>query len=115
MATLAEIRKQALVKLGVATPHQTPKAYLDDAMKAAYDEAYTKLRDKDLVFWSQTASVPDNVSNEIAAMMAWSRVNDFGVSSDRYTRIANEQIKAEPSIRIAAVSKHISVDEPEDF
>ncbi len=115
MATLAHVKKQALIKLGVATPHQAPKSYQDDEMQIAYNEVYTKLENKTLAFWAKTGPVPDEVVNDVASMMAWTRANDYGISSERYQRLANERARAEPNIRYLSVNRYLSVDEPEDF
>lgn len=115
MATRAEVRKRALIKLGRASLSQTPESYLDADMVNAYNEVYRTLQEMDLVYWGQTSDVPDEVANHVATLMAWFRVNDYGVSAERHTRLAVDASSAESRIRMMAVSQYRSVDEPEDF
>jgi hypothetical protein len=115
MATQAEVRKRALIKLGRGSRAQTPVSYLDSDMSNAYTEVYLRLQELDIAYWGQTSDVPDEVANHISALMAWSRVNDYGVSAERYQRLSVEAKTAEPAIRMMAVNQYRSVDEPEDF
>jgi hypothetical protein len=84
-------------------------------MVNAYNEVYLYLQEIDLTFWGQTSAVPDEVANEISAMMAWRRVNDYGVSNERYQRLAQEVRPAEMRIRTVAVNQYKANSEPEDF
>jgi hypothetical protein len=115
MATQAEVRLRALIKLGVGSRTETPVSYLTNDMSNAYTEVYLRLQELDIAYWGQTSDVPDEVANEVAVLMAWRRVNDYGVGNDRYTRLAQEYVAAEPRIREVSVSAYRSTDDPEDF
>ena len=115
MATLAEVRKRALIKLGVGNRHQSPTANQDSDMSNAYTELYLKLQEMDQAYWGQTSAVPDEVANEVSLLMALSRADDYGISNERYQRLILGAPSAYITIRSMAVNPHRSVDEPEDF
>jgi len=115
MATQAEIRLRALIKLGTGSRTETPVSYLTNDMINAYNEVYLRLQELDIAYWGQTSDVPDEVANEVAVLMAWRRVNDYGIGNDRYTRLSQEYIAAEPMIRAMSVNAYRSTSEPEDF
>lgn len=115
MATQAEVRKRALIKLGIGNRHQSPVASLDSDMSNAYNEVYLQLQEIDIAYWGQTSDVPDEVANEVASLMAWRRVDDYGVSNDRYQRLAAGFQNAHSAIRTMSVNAYRSTSEPEDF
>lgn len=84
-------------------------------MADAYTEVYLQLQEQSIAYWGQTADVPNEVANEVAALMAWSRVNDHGVSDKRYQRLLIEMRSAEPMIRKMSVRNYRSASEPENF
>lgn len=115
MATQTELRHRALIKLGVASRHMAPSDPQDKDMQAAYLEVYLKLQDMNIAFWGETDDVPDEVANEVASLMAWSRNIDYGVSGDRFQRLAAEAPAAFRRIRLIAVNPYDSINEVEDF
>lgn len=115
MAAQSEVRKRALLKLGVGARAQNPTSDQTDDMTNAYNEIYERLSEKKLAFWAQTGTIPDKVANQVAALMAFERVNDYGISNERYQRVAVEASRAEPMIRMHAVPTYESSEYPEDF
>lgn len=115
MATQADVRKRALRKLGLASTNQAPTSDLDSDMQAAYTEVYALLENMKLTFWGETSAVPDEVANHVAAMMAFERVNDYGIGSERYARIEREKNAAIRNFRMMAVNEYVSDDEVTDY
>jgi hypothetical protein len=99
MATAADIRNKAGALLGVKALGQTLQNSVSSDLDAAYDEVYARLRDEDLVSWHSTAAVPDEVVSPVVDLVAFARVNEYGVSSERYQRIAIAASQAEIRIR----------------
>lgn len=99
MATAAEIRDKAAYKLGVKAFGQTLENDVATSLDNAYTEVYARLRDEDLVSWHVTAEVPDEVVSPVVDLVAFSRVDEFGVSGERFQRITLAASQAETRIR----------------
>ena len=99
MATAAEIRDKAGLKLGVRALGQTLDNAVSSDLDAAYDEVYAKLRDEDLVSWHSTAEVPDELVSPVVDLVSFARVDEYGVSGERFQRIALAASSAEIRIR----------------
>lgn len=99
MATAADIRNKAGALLGVKALGQTLENSVSSDLDAAYDEVYARLRDEDLVSWHSTAEVPDEVVSPVVALVAFARVNEYGVSDSRYQRISLLANQSEIRIR----------------
>ena len=115
MATQADVRKRALRKLGLASTNQAPTSDLDSDMQAAYTEVYTMLETLKLTFWGESSAVPDEEANNMASLMAFERVNDYGIGTERYARIEREKMAAMQNFRMMAVNEYTSTADPEDF
>lgn len=107
-ATPAQIRNKAARKLGILARGQTLKSDISQDLDNAYNEVFAELRAADVVSWSATASVPDEVVGPIVALVALSRVDEYGVSNDRLQRIASSALNAEPRIRRAITEDYFS-------
>lgn len=113
--TVEEIRDRAANELGIL-PLGQPLADQDDTnITQAYNEVYAYLKKRGLATWGSTADVPDDVSPYVVAMVAWSRVNGYGVSNDRYKRLQLAFVAAEPAIRKLVLPSYVSQEEPTDF
>lgn len=99
MATAAEIRDKAGFKLGIKAFGQALENAASSDLDAAYTEVYARLRDEDLVSWHSTASVPDELVSPVVDLVAFARVDEYGVSGERYQRIAIAASQAEIRIR----------------
>jgi hypothetical protein len=115
VATQAEVRKRALRKLGLASTSQAPTSDLDSDMQEAYTETYTMLERQSQTFWGESLDVPDEIANHLAALMAFTRANDYGIGTERYQRLAAERTVALREFRMMAVNEYNSSDDPEDF
>lgn len=111
----ATVRKNALLKLGVGSIGQTPTSDLDSDMTDAYNEIYAYLEANEQTFWGQTSAIPDEVADPLATWMAWSRVNNYSISNERYQRLSAEFSRAERQIKEMAVNNYLSTREVEDF
>ena len=99
MATAATIRNKASFKLGIGARGQTLEGSVSKDLDEAYDEVYARLRDEDLVNWHSTSEVPDEIVSPVVDLVAFSRVDEYGVSGERYQRIAIAANQAEIRIR----------------
>lgn len=68
-----------------------------------------------LTFWGESSAVPDEVANNMASLMAFERVNDYGIGTERYARIEREKMTAMQNFRMMAVNEYTSTADPEDF
>lgn len=99
MATAAEIRNKAALKLGVKGVGQTLENSVSSDLDDAYAEVYARLRDDDLVSWAFTAEVPDELISPVVDLIAISRVDEYGISGERFQRIAIAASQAAIRIR----------------
>lgn len=97
--TRAEIANRALREAGILAYGQTATSNLTDAALQGYDEVYANLEELGIVDWGSTASVPNQYVPWVVALVAFNKANEWGISNDRYTRIAQVASVAERSIR----------------
>lgn len=114
MATLAELKKKAAYKLFATTVGQDLSAAVDSQMSQAYNEAYDELYELDLVTWTSTGDIPDKVADYVADIMAWKRA-DIYATPEVYAACRERYTIAERNIKRMMVTKHVPLDEPEDF
>lgn len=112
MATKAEIRDKAARKLGIKAIGQTLENPVSSDLDDAYTEVYAMLRGEDLVTWHSTAEVPDNLVWPVVALVAFSRVDEYNISGERYQRITAAAGAAEATIR-RAIQDDYFTDESE--
>jgi len=99
MATAAEIRDKAGFKLGVKTLGQALENSVSSDLDEAYNEVYDRLRAEDLVNWDISADIPTDVVDPVVYLVAFSRAVEYGVSGERYQRIAIAASQSETRIR----------------
>ena len=99
MATAAEVRNKASFKLGIGARGQTLENSVSSDLDQAYVEVYAALRDEDLVSWAFSAEVPDEIVSPVVDLVAFSRVDEYGVNGERYQRLIAAASQAEIRIR----------------
>lgn len=99
MATAAKIRDKAGQKLGVKALGQALESSVSDDLDDAYTEVFERLRAEDLVSWHSTEEVPEELVSPIVDLVAFQRVDEYGVNSERYQRLAVAASQAEVRIR----------------
>lgn len=99
MATTAEIRDKAAFRLGIKSFGQALENSVSSDLDAAYDEAYALLRADDLVSWGPSADIPSEFVYPIVSLVAFSRMEEYGVGGERAARIAAAATGAERLIR----------------
>ena len=99
MATAAQIRDKAGFKLGVKALGQALENSISSDLDDAYTEVYARLRDEDLVSWSATAEVPDELVSPVVDLVSFARVDEYGVSTERFQRLQIAASQAEIRIR----------------
>jgi len=114
MATSAEIRNQALRKLGVLGAAGTASSEDSQDMDKAYNEVYAQLDSIELAYFTQD-NVPDEVSNAVAAKCAWARVSEHLVSEARFQRVRSEAIDADRVISAGLSGRYHSSTNERDY
>lgn len=99
MATLAQVRNKALRMLGVLGAGREASGPQDADMSAAYDEVYAELEELNLVEWANDQDVPARFVDSVVALVASRRVDEYGVSGERYQRIMGKAGSSEARIR----------------
>ena len=100
MATVEAVQTRALRRLGVLARGQTARSEDMAEMAAAYAEVYAVLDSKNLAVWGDVDDdVPNEYSRYIAAMVAWARVDEFSVPTERYQRLQIANAAALPALR----------------
>ena len=99
MATAAEIRNKAVKKLGVLATGQTLESEIAADLDEAYSEVYAALSAKNLTTWAEDEEVPPEYIGPVVALVAFARVDEYGVPNDRYQRIAGDVSRATAEIR----------------
>ena len=80
MATdLSTIYNRTLRRLGVLARGQTANSADTDDMEQAYNEIWAWLDARDIVSWDIDDDVPDEHVNDVIALMAFTRLDDYGV------------------------------------
>ena len=112
-ATAAQIRNKAAQRLGLKSGTLNLSSDISDDLDEAYNEIWADLEAKDIVNWDLTESVPDEFVNPVVDLVAESRVVDYAVSRERFSRIVAAASTAEKRIRKVLddyVYKPVSVD-----
>ncbi len=119
MATKAEVRDQALELLGVLRIGQSPQDQDKVTIETAYDEVYADLKKDGLATWSSTGSVPAELVPHVAHLVAFARIDVYGVSNERYQRILAKTGEngwiAKREIRRLTTPDYESLEEPTDY
>lgn len=113
MATLSQVRTRALRRLGVVGVGVTPTGAQDEDMKQAYSEVYAELEELNLTEWAEDEDVPTKFADTISNLVASKRLDEYGVSSERYQRIMSKAANSEAEIRRLIAGSYVS--EPTHF
>ncbi len=97
--TRAEIANRALRRAGRLAYGQTATSELSNSALQGYDEIYDYLERLGIVDWGSTASVPNEYVPWVVALTAYNKADEWGISTDRYARIAQDANAAEREIR----------------
>jgi len=111
MATAAEIRNKASLKLGKGAIGQTLANPISSDLDQAYVEVYARLRDESLVNWAFADEVPDAIVSPVVDLVAFARADDYSVSSERYQRLILAAGQAEVRIRRSIQGDYFSDSE----
>ena len=96
--TKAEIRDKVARKLGIKKNAQALVDPIKTDLDDAHDEAYATLQTLELVSWSSTAEVPDDMVFPFVAMIALSRI-EYAVGAVRIKSIVGAASTAKERIR----------------
>lgn len=96
--TLATIYNRTLRRLGVLGRGQTATPEDTDDMTNAYSEVWARLDKRNLTYWDSDDNVPDEFVNDVVALMAASRLDDYGVNQERRAAIRADAAVAEYNI-----------------
>lgn len=100
MATTAEIRNKALKRLGVLGRGQTARSEDADDLDSAYQELHAELEAEGMTPWgANTADIPAQYVNSIVSLLAFSRINEYSVPTERFQRITLTAAGARRKIR----------------
>ena len=115
MTTVPEIKRQALELLGRLRLGQSYQTQDNTAMQESYDEVYASLSELGVATWTSTGSVPLELTPPVVALVAWNRIDVYGVSDSRYQRIAAKAAVAVATLKQFTTPAHESLEEPTDF
>ena len=115
MATKAEVRLRALRELGIVQVNQAAPPHHDSEMKDSYDEVYAAIKEQGLATWTSTAAIPDEVTPHVVALVAINRADTYGISNERFQRLAGKAAGAMVGIRSLVNPPFESLDSPKDY
>lgn len=115
MASVSDIKNQALRELGVIQVGQSADAQDFNLIGEAYDSVYAILKQQGLATWSSTGTIPNEIRDQVVALVAMSKINEFSVSEKRYNRILPKAQVAIPSIKSLVSPANESQDDPVDY
>jgi hypothetical protein len=115
MATKATIRDRAANELGLLPVGQTLASQHQTRIETAYDEVYAQLKVDGLNTWASDGSCADELTPHVVALVAFSCLNTYPVSPERYQRITFTASQAIPRIKALVTPEYESIDEPTDY
>jgi hypothetical protein len=115
MATAIDARNRAATMLGILGEGETLPSYETADFDAAYVEVYARLAAKNVLWWDEDDEIPDECITHVAAMMAMTRADDYGVSNDRYQRVSIRNAVAIPELRELKSNDAEDQDQPDYF
>lgn len=107
MATKSQIRAKALRLLGVVGVGVTPTGPQDSDMSDAYSEVYAELEELGLVEWAEADDIPSRFVDTVVNLVASKRVDEYGISNERYQRIMSKAAGAEANLRRLIADSYI--------
>lgn len=90
MATLARVRERAAKRLGLLATGQTLGASITADLVSAYSGLHAEWTELGIAVWSSTADVPEKLAEAVVRELAYRLKDDYGISMERYQRIAAE-------------------------
>lgn len=90
MATLSEIRQRAAKRLGILPTGQTLSAAINADLTSAYSGLHAEWTELGIAVWTASADVPERFAEAVVRELAYRRKDDYGLSAERYQRIAAE-------------------------
>ena len=115
MATVAEVKLRSLRELGVVQVNQAAPPHHNAEMQDSYDEVYAAINEQGLATWTSTAAIPNEVVPHVVALVAMNRIDTYGVSNERYNRLAGKAAGAMIGIRSLVNPPFESLDNPKDY
>lgn len=115
MASVNEVKAQALRELGVLQVGQDADAQDDAEMEDAYNAVYEILKEEGLAVWASDGTIPNKIRDQVVALMAMSRTTIYPVSDKRYARIQAKAAAAIPSIKSLVNPPSATQDDPVDY
>ena len=114
--TAAQIRDRAAKKLGLLGKGGTLDHDDKVDVEQAYAEVYAQLKKEGLAVWAFTGgSIPNEIADEVANMIAAKMVDDKGVSNDRAVRILNKAATGIRDIRKFIKPDYITQTAAKDY
>lgn len=115
MATAAKIREMTATRLGILGEGETLRSYETADLNQAYAEVHAQLDAKNMAVWEVTEDVPDEYVGHVVDLMAYARINDYGIPNDRYSRISASASKALLEIKELQASNTYKTPTPDYF
>lgn len=94
MATTADIRNDAAEKLGILAEGEQLGADASTDLDNAYLEVHDELERDGLIWWTNTANIPDAYVAPIVSLVAVSRAVTYKVPIDRFQQLQVDELKA---------------------
>lgn len=114
-STKAEVRDIAATELGLLRLGQSLQNQDRVELDRRYDEVHADLKEMGLATWASTASVPTALVPHVVALIALSAAQVYGISGERYQRIAAMAAMAKPSIARLVTPRYESTEEAVDY
>jgi len=115
MATKAEIRDRAANDLGILQLGQVLQSQDKTRIEAGYDEVYAQLKKDGFATWASTASVPNELTPHVAALVADNCSGVYGLSPARFERVKLSAINGDREIRKFATADYVSQEDATDY
>jgi len=115
MATVQEVVNRAGEYLGILRIGQSLQAQDNTRITAAYNEVYADLKVDSIASWASDGTIPDEVVQHVAALIAENCLNTYSVPDNRYTRIKNAVSTAKREIRRLVLPAYESTNDPTDY
>lgn len=115
MASLSQVRENALGLLGAIDIGGSVSTADDNRMSVAYSKVYAEMKDSGLAVWVDTDAVPDKITMHIEALMAYEAMDEYNVSDRIYARVTAKEAKARREIRRLVQPDYESTEQPVDY
>lgn len=119
MASKVEAKQLAGELLGIVPIGQAMQSQHNVKMGEAYDEVHAELETLNLPVWATTEEMPDEITPHFIGLMAFNKMDLYGISDSRYQRIllkvGPEGDTAKDAIRLLMSAAYSSTDAPTDY